>query len=239
MYIERVPNRNSPPAVLLRESYREGKKVKKRTLANLSKLPSEVVDNLRLSLKGASVVNQEELPELCTVLRSLPHGHVAAVLGTINKLGIPQLIESKKSRSRDLVVAMIASRIINPASKLATARGIRTETANSSLGELLGLSHGDRNEYYEALDWLLSKQIDLENALASRHLQNGSLILYDLTSTYVEGTECSLAAYGYSRDKKKGKLQIVFGILCNQEGCPIAVEVFEGNSLDSCNGLKI
>ena len=118
MYIEKVPNRNSPPAVLLRESYREGKKVKKRTLANLSKLPDEVVDNLRLSLKGASVVNQEELPELCTVLRSLPHGHVAWVLGTINKLGIPQLIESKKTRSRDLAVAMIVSRIINPTSKL-------------------------------------------------------------------------------------------------------------------------
>ncbi len=233
MYIERVPNRNSPPAVLLRESYREGKKVKKRTLANLSKLPDKVVDNLRLSLKGGAVVNQEELPDLCTVVRSLPHGHVAAVLGTINKLGIPQLMESKKSRSRDLVVAMIASRIINPASKLATVRGIRRETAHSSLGELLGLSHGDRNEYYEALDWLLSKQIDIENSLASRHLKNGSLILYDLTSTYVEGTECSLAAYGYSRDKKKGKQQIVFGILCNQEGCPIAVEVFKGNSLDS------
>ena len=232
MYIEKVPNRNSPPAVLLRESYREGKKVKKRTLANLSKLPDEVVDNLRLSLKGSSVVNQEELPELCTVLRSLPHGHVACVLGTINKLGIPQLIESKRTRSRDLAVAMIVSRIINPTSKLGTVRGIRAETASSSLGELLGLSHGDRNEYYEALDWLLSKQLDLENALASRHLQNGSLILYDLTSTYVEGTECSLAAYGYSRDKKKGKLQIVFGILCNQEGCPIAVEVFEGNRLD-------
>ena len=233
MYIERVPNRNSPPAVLLRESYREGKKVKKRTLANLSKLPSEVVDNLRLSLQGAKVVNPEELPDLCMVLRSLPHGHVAAVLGTINKLGIPQLIESKKTRSRDLAVAMIVSRIINPTSKLGTVRGIRAETASSSLGELLGLSHGDRNEYYKALDWLLSKQIDIENALASRHLINGSLILYDLTSTYVEGTECSLAAYGYSRDKKKGKLQIVFGILCNQEGCPIAVEVFEGNRLDS------
>ncbi len=232
MYIEKVPNRNSPPAVLLRESYREGKKVKKRTLANLSKLPDEVVDNLRLSLKGSSVVNQEELPELCTVLRSLPHGHIACVLGTINKLGIPQLIESKKTRRRDLAIAMIVSRIINPTSKLGTVRGIRAETASSSLGELLGLSHGNRNEYYEALDWLLSKQIDIENALASRHLKHGSLVLYDLTSTYVEGTECSLAAYGYSRDKKKGKLQIVFGILCNQEGCPIAVEVFEGNSLD-------
>ena len=232
MYIERVPNRNSPPAVLLRESYREGKKVKKRTLANLSKLPSEVIENLRLSLKGAQVVNQEELAELCTVKRSLPHGHVACVLGTINKLGLAQLIDSIKSRSRDLVVAMIVSRIIKPGSKLGTARGLRAETASSSLGEILGLSRADKDEYYQALDWLLSRQIDIENALASRHLNNGSLILYDLTSTYLEGSKCPLGAYGYSRDKKKGKVQIVFGVLCNQEGCPLAVEVFEGNRLD-------
>jgi transposase len=232
MYIERVPNRNSPPAVLLRESYREAGKVRKRTLANLSKLPDAVVDNMRLVLKGAKAVNQEEFPDICRVLRSLPHGHVAAVLGTMNKLGLPQLIEEKKSRKRDLVVAMIISRIINPSSKLATARGVRAETANSSLGEILGLSKSDKDEYYEAIDWLLSKQVDLENKLASRYLESGSLILYDLTSTYLEGTECSLAAYGYSRDKKKGKLQIVFGVLCDNRGCPIAVEVFEGNRLD-------
>lgn len=219
MYIERVPNRNSPPAVLLRESYREAGKVRKRTLANLSKLPDAVVDNMRLVLKGAKAVNQEEFPDICRVLRSLPHGHVAAVLGTINKLGLPQLIEEKKSRKRDLIVAMIVSRIINPSSKLATARGVRAETANSSLGEILGLSKSDKDEYYEAIDWLLSKQVDLENKLASRYLESGSLILYDLTSTYLEGTECSLAAYGYSRDKKKGKLQIVFGVLCDKRGC--------------------
>ncbi len=232
MYIERVPNRNSPAAVLLRESYREEGKVRKRTLANLSKLPSEVVDNMRLALKGATAVNLEQLPDIFQVIRSLPHGHVAAVLGTLNKLKLPQLIEDKKSRKRDLVVAMIVSRIINPGSKLATVRGVRAETANSSLGEILGLEHGDKDEYYQAIDWLLSKQVKIENALGSRHLKDGSLILYDLTSTYLEGSQCSLAAYGYSRDKKKGKLQIVFGILCDQRGCPIAVEVFEGNRLD-------
>ena len=237
MYIERIPNRNSPPAVLLRESYREGKKVRKRTLANLSKLPDDVVDNMQLVLKGSQAVNKEKLPDMCEVNRSLPHGHVSAVLGTINQLNLPQLIAQKKTRSRDLVIAMIVSRIINPGSKLSTVRGIRTETTNSSLGKVLGLEKADKDEYYQALDWLLSRQIDLENQLASRHLEDSSLILYDLTSTYVEGTECPLATYGYSRDKKKGKMQIVFGILTDKKGCPIAVEVFEGNKKD-CQTLS-
>lgn len=237
MYIERIPNRNSPPAVLLRESYREGKKVRKRTLANLSKLPDDVIDNMQLVLKGSQAVNQEKFPDMCEVNRSLPHGHVSAVLGTINQLNLPQLIAQKKTRSRDLVIAMIVSRIINPGSKLSTVRGIRTETSNSSLGKVLGLEKADKDEYYQALDWLLSRQIDIENQLASRHLEDSSLILYDLTSTYVEGTECPLATYGYSRDKKKGKMQIVFGILTDKKGCPIAVEVFEGNKKD-CQTLS-
>ena len=218
IYIERVSNRNSPLAVLLRESYREGKKVRKRTLANLSKLPSQVVDNMQLVLKGSCAVNKEKLPDMCEVNRSLPHGHVVAVLGTINQLKLPQLIAQKKTRQRDLVIAMIVSRIINPGSKLSTVRGIRTETTNSSLGKVLGLENTDKNEYYQALDWLLSRQIDIENQLASKHLEDGSLILYDLTSTYVEGTECPLATYGSSRDKKKGKMQIVFGILTDKKG---------------------
>lgn len=237
MYIERIPNRNSPPAVLLRESYREGKKVRKRTLANLSKLPEEVVDNMQLALKGYQAVNKKKLPDICEVNRSLPHGHVAAVLGTINKLNLPQLIDNKKTRQRDLVIAMIVSRIINPGSKLSTVRGIRTETTCSSLGKLLGLEKADKDEYYQALDWLLSRQIDIENNLALRHLENGALILYDLTSTYVEGTECNLATYGYNRDKKKGKMQIVFGILTDKKGCPIAVAVFSGNTKD-CQTLS-
>ena len=230
-------SRNSPPAVLLRESYREGKKVRKRTLANLSKLPSEVVDNMQLVLKGSRAVNKEKLPDMCEINRSLPHGHVVAVLGTINQLKLPQLIAQKKTRQRDLVIAMIVSRIINPGSKLSTVRGIRAETTNSSLGKVLGLENTDKNEYYQAAYWLLSRQIDIENQLASKHLEDGSLILYDLTSTYVEGTECPLATYGYSRDKKKGKMQIVFGILTDKKGCPIAVEVFEGNKKD-CQTLS-
>ncbi len=181
MYIDRVPNRNSPPAVLLRESYREGKKVRKRTLANLSKLPDDVVDNLQLVLKGSPAVNKENLSDMCEVNRSLPHGHVSAVLGTINQLNLPQLIDKKKTRSRDLVIAMIVSRILSPGSKLSTVRGIRTETTNSSLGKVLGLEKADKDEYYQALDWLLSRQTDIENQLASRHLKDSSLILYDLT----------------------------------------------------------
>ncbi len=233
MYIERVPNRNSPPAVLLRESYREGSKVRKRTLANLSKLPDEVVDNMRLVLKGATAIDKKEIINDFEIIRSWPHGHVATVLGTLKKIGLSQLIAKEKSRKRDLVIAMIVARIINPASKLATVRGLNGETGSSSLGKILSLEKADSDECYEALDWLVSKQEEIENRLAEKHLTEGSLILYDLTSTYFEGTHCDLAKYGYNRDKKKGKLQIVFGLLCDKEGCPIAVEVFEGNTLDS------
>ena len=233
MYIERVPNRNSPPAVLLRESYREGNKVRKRTLANLSKLPDEVVDNMRLVLKGALAVEPQKITNIWEIIRSLPHGHVAAVLGTLKKIGLSQIIAKEKSRKRDLIIAMIVSRIINPTSKLATVRGINRATASSSLGKILNLEKADSDECYEALDWLISKPEEIENQLAKKHLTEGSLILYDLTSTYFEGAHCSLAKSGYNRDKKKGKLQIVFGLLCARQGCPIAVEVFEGNTLDS------
>ncbi|NEO80724.1 IS1634 family transposase [Moorena sp. SIO4G3] len=231
MYIERVPNRNSPPAVLLRESYREGDKVRKRTIANLSKLPDEVIENLRIVLKGGVAV--ENYGEAFQIIRSLPHGHVAAVLGTINKLKLPELIEEKSSRKRSIILAMIVARILEPRSKLATARGLNKETCFSSLSKLLGLEYADEDELYEALDWLLARQESLENKLAKKHLSEGSLVLYDVSSTYFEGKSCPLANYGYSRDKKKGKLQIVFGLLCNQEGCPIAVEVFEGNTNDT------
>ncbi|NER28000.1 MAG: IS1634 family transposase [Symploca sp. SIO1C4] len=228
MYIERVPNRNSPPAVLLRESYREGDKVRKRTVANLSKLPDEVIDNLRIVLKGGVAI--ENYGDAFQITRSLPHGHVAAVLGTINKLKLPALIDSKYSRNRSLILAMIVARILNPRSKLATARGLNQETCFSSLSKLLKLEYADEDELYEALDWLLSRQVEIENQLANQHLSEGSLVLYDVSSSYFEGKNCPLAKYGYSRDKKKGKLQIVFGLLCNKEGCPIAVEVFSGNT---------
>ena len=232
MYIERVPNRNSPPAVLLRESYREGKKIRKRTLANLSKLPDDVIDNLRAALKGGVAFKPEQIPDTFSIIRSLPHGHVAAVLGTLKKLNLHNLIASEPSRTRELVLAMIVARIIDPRSKLATARGLNDETCFSSLGKLLGVEKADEDELYSAMDWLLERQDKIETELAKRHLASGSLVLYDLTSTYFEGETCSLANYGYSRDKKKGKLQIVFGLLCDSRGCPIAVEVFEGNTTD-------
>jgi transposase len=232
MYIEKVPNRNSPPAVLLRESYREGDQVKKRTLANLSKLPDDIIDNLKLALKGATLSMNEGIPNHFEVIRSLPHGHVMAILETIKKLGLDKIISEKSSRIRNLVVAMIVARIINPKSKLATARGFNSETCSQSLGQLLDLEKADEDELYNALDWLLEKQEKIEKHLAIKHLESGTLVLYDVTSTYLEGNGCELGKYGYNRDKKKGKTQIVFGLLCSAKGCPIAVEVFEGNTSD-------
>lgn len=231
MYIERVPNRNSPPAVLLRESYREGSKIRKRTLANLSKLPDSVIDNLKIVLKGGAAI--ENLSESFSVVRSLPHGHVAAVLGTLKKLNLHNLIAPENSKKRSLVLAMIVARILDPRSKLATARGLNSETCFSSLSEILGLEQADEDELYEAMDWLVSQQELIENELAKRHLTEGALVLYDVSSTYFEGTQCPLARYGYNRDKKKGFLQIVFGLICDKRGCPIAVEVFEGNTSDT------
>ena len=232
MYIEKVPNRNSPPAVLLRESYREGEQVKKRTLANVSKLPDDIIDNLKLALKGATLSMTEGIPNHFEVIRSLPHGHVMAILETIKKLGLDKIISEKSSRIRNVVVAMIVARIINPKSKLATARGFNSETCSQSLGQLLDLEKADEDELYNALDWLLEKQEKIEKHLALKHLESGTLVLYDVTSTYLEGDGCELGKYGYNRDKKKGKTQIVFGLLCSAKGCPIAVEVFEGNTSD-------
>ncbi|MDJ0605061.1 IS1634 family transposase [Microcystis sp. M53602_WE12] len=232
MYIEKVPNRNSPPAVLRPDSYREGDQVKKRTLANLSKLPDDIIENLKLALKGATLSMTEGIPNHFEVIRSLPHGHVMAILETIKKLGLDKIISEKSSRIRNLVVAMIVARIINPKSKLATARGFNSETGSQSLGQLLDLEKADEDELYNALDWLLEKQEKIEKHLAIKHLESGTLVLYDVTSTYLEGNGCELGKYGYNRDKKKGKTQIVFGLLCSAKGCPIAVEVFEGNTSD-------
>ena len=233
MYIERVPNRNSPPAVLLRESYREGDRVKKRTLANLSKLPDDVVDNLKMVLKGGKVSIEQAIPSNFEIIKSLPHGHVAAILEMTKKLGLSNIISPGSSRKKNLVIAMIIARIINPKSKLATARGFNHQTCSHSLGQLLNLETANENELYDAVDWLLDNQSKIEDKLAKKHLTNGSLVLYDVTSSYLEGTKCELGFYGYNRDKKKGKTQIVFGLLCDQDGCPIAVEVFSGNTSDS------
>jgi transposase len=224
----------------LRESYREGNQVKKRTIANLSKLPDDVIENMKLALKGAKLSISEGIPDNFEVIRTLPHGHVSAILETIKKLGLEQIISDKTSRIRNLVVAMIVARIINPQSKLATARGFNSETCSHSLGKILDLEKADEDELYNALDWLLDRQEKIEKKLALKHLESGTLVLYDVTSTYLEGSGCELGKYGYNRDKKKGKTQIVFGLLCDGKGCPIAVEVFEGNTSDSSTlGLQI
>ena len=230
MYIEAVPNRNSPPAILLRESYREGGKVRKRTLCNLSDWPTAHIEGLRGVLKGGTVIPVER--DAFTVIRSLPHGHVAAALGTARKIGLDRILGPDSDRCRDLILALLVGRILDPASKLATARALSPATAASSLGELLGLGEVDEDELYHALDWLLERQPAIEATLAKRHLTNGTLVLYDVSSSYMEGRCCPLAKRGYSRDGKKGTLQIVYGLLCAPDGCPIAIEVFEGNTAD-------
>ena len=229
MYIESVPNRSSPPAVLLRESYRDGGRVKKRTLANLSKLPATAIEALRRILRGERLVHPDDA---FTCVRSRPHGHVAAVLGTLRRLGLHSLLARGTSRVRDLVVALIVARVIDAQSKLATARALTPESAVSTLGDLLNLGQVDPLELYAAMDWLVERQAAIEQRLAKRHLPEHTLVLYDLTSSYVEGTHCELARRGHSRDRKKGTLQIVFGLLCTAKGCPVAVEVFEGSTND-------
>jgi len=230
MYIEAVPNRSSPPAVLLRESYREGGKVKKRTLANLSKLPPQVIEGLRSLLRGGVAI--EDLSEAVEVLETWPWGHVGAVLGTARKLGLETLLSREPCPERDRVMAMIVARVLDPASKLATARSLGEESHLVALRAELGLQSAQAEQLYSALDWLYVRQAAIEERLARCHLEDGSLVLYDVTSTYFEGRSCPLADFGHSRDGKKGKLQVVFGLLCNREGCPVAVEVFEGNTGD-------
>jgi transposase len=230
MYIEAVPNRNSPPAILLRESYRHEGKVRKRTLCNLSDWPPAHVEGLRGVLKGGTVIPAEH--DAITVTRSLPHGHVAAALGTARKIGLDRILGPEGNRCRDLVLALLIGRILDPLSKLAAARTLSPATASSSLGEALGLGEIADDELYAALDWLLARQSAIETALARRHLQNGTLVLYDVSSSYMEGRCCPLAKRGYSRDGKKGSLQIVYGLLCAPDGCPVAIEVFDGNTGD-------
>src|SRR6516225_5211086 len=221
MYITRVPNRGSPPAVLLRESYRDGGKVKNRTLAK--------VEALARALKGLPPAGLDGMVE---ITRSLPHGHVAAVLGTIRELGLEELIDSAGSRQRDLVAAMITAAVIDGSSKLATARGLRAETAASSLGEVLGLGSCDEDDLYAAMDWLLPRQEAIEDALAARHLRDGTLVLYDVSSAAFEGRTCPLGQIGHARDGVRGRLQIVYGVLTTIEGIPLMVEVFQGNTGD-------
>jgi hypothetical protein len=231
MYVAVVPNRTSPPAYLLREGYREDGKVKSRTLANLSHWPLAKIERLRRVLRDEVLSGATEG---LTMLRSLPHGHVAAVLGIARKIGLDRLLAAGQAPARlaALVLAMILARVIDPASKLATARQLDTATATSSLGPLLDLGTVSEQELYAALDWLLGQQSRIESRLAQRHLSQGTLVLYDVSSTYFEGRTCPLARRGYSRDGKRDKLQIIFGLLCASDGCPVAVEVFEGNTGD-------
>jgi hypothetical protein len=229
MYIESVPNRGSPPAILLRESFREDGRVRKRTVANLSAWPAPLVEGFRTLLKGGVAVAADGI----RIRRALPHGHAAAVLGTIRAIGLDRLLgKPSDKRLAPLAIALIASRLVSPASKLATARELAADTAASSLGRLLGLGAVDEVELYRALDWLGARQGAIEAALARRHLKDGALVLYDVSSSWLEGRCCELARFGYSRDGKKGKLQIVYGLLCAADGCPVAVEVFEGNTAD-------
>jgi transposase len=227
MYIESVPNRNSPPAVLLRESYRDQNgQVKKRTLANLSGLDSSLIDLMRRHLKGETFVSPGEA---FNIVESKTHGHVEAVLEGMRRLKMAELIDPKPSPQRDQVMAMIAARILDPHPKLSTIRFWRS----SSLPCELGVEGVDDNDLYSAMDWLEDKQSRIEAGLAKRHLRQGEAVFYDLSSSYYEGEQCPLAEYGYSRDKKRGKRQINYGLLTDKDGRPICIDVWPGNVSDA------
>jgi len=231
MYVAKVPNRESPPAILLRESYRQDGKVKNRTLANLSSWPEAKVEALARVLKGLPPP-AADLDGAFEITRSLPHGHVAAVLGTARQLGLEELIDPEPSWQRDLVTAMAVAQVIAPDSKLAIARGLRGQTAASSLGEVLGVGGCDEDDLYAAMDYLHARQAAIEDALAARHLAGGTLVLYDVSSAAFEGRTCPLGAIGHPKDGVRGRLQIVYGLLTSTGGVPVAIEVFKGNTGD-------
>lgn len=236
MFIETVPNRSSPPAILLRESYRDDTgKSQKRTLANLSKVPAPLIASLKALLKGGVVIGVGA--DGLEVSRTLPHGHVAAALGMVRKIALDRLLlstaqDAQSRRCRDLVVGLIVDRLVTPRSKLGFTRAVDGETASTSLGAVLGLGRVNESEVYGALDWLLTQQPRVEAGLARRHLKDGTLVLYDVSSSYVEGRKCPLARFGYSRDHRRDRMQIVYGLLCTRDGLPVAVEVFAGNTAD-------
>jgi len=225
MYIETVPNRNSPPAILLREGWREGKKTHKRTLTNISHWPKHKIETLRKLLHDEVLVSPDDLFE---TERTLPHGHVEAILGTIRKLGLDVMISSRRRRERDLVVAMIAERLLHACSKLATTRMWHTTT----LAEELSVEDANEDDLYNAMDWLLARQEQIEKKLAARHLSDGATVLYDVSSSYYEGRKCPLAQFGHDRDGQKGLPIIVYGVMTDGEGRPVAVSVYAGNTGD-------
>jgi hypothetical protein len=231
MYIDIVPNRNSPPAILLRESIREGERIIKHTIANLSALSLAQAEAIRAVLKGKPLAAADEVFE---IIRSRAHGAVKAIAAAMLCLCMTSLLGRSRCRERDLVLAMIAARVLDPKSKLATSRSWH----HSTLGELFGVGDADEDELYAALDWLLARQDAIEQRLAKRHLHNGGRVLYDLSSSYVEGRCCPLAARGHSRDGKKGKLQVNYGLLTDERGCPVAVSVFPGNTGDPTTLLE-
>jgi hypothetical protein len=223
--VRRVHGGKEYVSVLLRQSYREGRSVKHRTLASLTALPPAVIDAIERSLRGERLVPAEAA---WRIVRSTPHGHVAAVLGMLRSLGLEALLDRRASRSRDLALAMVVARLLAPCSKLATARTL----GQTTLGSVLDVADATEDELYGALDWLLARQARVERALARRHLTEGSLVLYDLTSTYVEGSHCPLARHGHSRDHRPDRPQIEFGLVTDARGCPVAVEAFPGNTAD-------
>lgn len=230
MFVAKVPNRSFPPCYLLRESHRVNGKVTTTTLANLSHLELFQIEAIAAALKGQALV---PLEGALTIDRSLPHGHVAAIVGTLGKLGIDRLIEAEDSKHLSLVLGMMALRMMAPSSKLSMTRMLRAQTETSSLRSVLALEHLNENDLYGAMDWLLPRQDRIEKKLAQRHLADGMLVLYDITSVYFEGTKCELARYGHNREGKEGTTQIVVGLVCSAEGCPVSVEVYEGNRSDS------
>jgi Transposase DDE domain len=225
MHIQSVPNRNASPTILLRESYRVGKQVRKKTLANLTHWPASLVETLRLALAGESLVPKEKV---LRIERSKPHGHVDALLTFMRHIGLEKIISSTPSQERDLVMAMLVERLIHSSSKLATTRLWNSST----LAEEMGVEGNNANDLYAAMDWLLNRQERIEGKLAARHLQEGSYALYDVSSSYFEGSHCPLAAFGHNKDGKRGKKIVVYGLLTSRLGCPVGINIYPGNTSD-------
>ena len=232
MYIDTIPNRTSRPCILLRESHREGKRVVKTTVANITDWPPSVIEAIRLTLRNEGPLQSGKIEDAFEVVASRAHGHVAAILGTINQTGLGAMIAPRRCREGDLVAAMITSRIISPSSKLATSRILSSQTAPNTINDQLALGTVTEDDLYNALDWLGERQPAIQKRLVKKHLGGDTLVFYDVSSSYVEGRHCTLAQRGYSRDNRPDKAQIVYGLLCNKAGCPVVIEVFEGNVSD-------